>query len=303
VDRAPDDRAPDDRAPDGRRRHVAVAVVLHDGDDPELVADGLWVLGATAVLERPAPGGGVELVAELPDDVVGGLPDGSRVLGPAEDGSSWVAPPTLVRCGRRLVVRATQAGDGGDAEGEEGGAGQGVAGHGVADEGDVVVQVEAGQAFGTGSHASTRLCLALLEPLAPSAARVLDVGCGTGVLGVASLLLGAGTVRAIDVDPVAVRATAAAATRNGVAARVLVDDTPLASIDERYDLVLANLLAPILESLAPELVDRLSPGAALVVGGVLDDQLARVATALSPLRLERTLRDEDWVAAIFRRPS
>lgn len=316
-----------DGAPEDQTRHVAVAVPLHPAhDDPELVADGLFLLGATAVLERPAPDGGVELVAELPADVVDELPTGARVLGPAEDGSSWVAPPTLVRCGRRLVVRATQAGDDGSAgsgaencdgercsagaadhaeggdHGEHGEHGE----HGGAapeSDGDVVVQVEAGQAFGTGSHASTRLCLELLESLAPSATRVLDVGCGTGVLGVASLLLGAGSARAIDVDPIAVRATAAAAVRNGVAERVLVDDTPLSSIDERYDLVLANLLAPILESLGPDLVDRLSPGANLVIGGVLDDQLDRVATALSPLRLEHTVRDEDWVAAIFRHPS
>lgn len=291
-------RAVVDGAPDDATRQVAVAVPLRAGDDPELVADGLWVLGATAVLERPASGGGVELVAELPADVVSELPDGARVLGPAEDGSSWVAPPTLVRCGRRLVVRATQAGD----ESHDGGAGGvGVAVGGAGE--DIVVQVEAGQAFGTGSHASTRLCLELLEPLAPFATRVLDVGCGTGVLGVASLLLGAGTVRALDVQPVAVDATAVAAARNGVADRLEVDDTPLEAIDGRYDLVLANLLAPILESLATELVDRLSPGANLVVGGVLDDQLDRVATALSPLRLERTVSEEDWVAGIFRHPS
>jgi ribosomal protein L11 methyltransferase len=280
-----------------------VAVPLHVDDDPELVADALFVLGATAVLERSGPGGGAELVAELPADVIDELPTGARVLGPAEDGSSWVAPPTLVRCGRRLVVRATQADDDdGDGPGD---APDPIddAGPDPSDRDDVIVQVEAGQAFGTGSHASTRLCLELLEPLAPSATRVLDVGCGTGVLGVASLLLGAATVRAIDIDPVAVGATAAAAERNGVAERVMVDDTPLAAIDERYDLVLANLLAPILEALGPDLVDRLSPGAALVVGGVLDEQLDRVATALAPLRPERTARDEDWVAAIFRHPS
>ncbi|MFN7149007.1 MAG: 50S ribosomal protein L11 methyltransferase [Microthrixaceae bacterium] len=283
-----------DGAPEDGTHHIAVAVALRAGDDPELVADGLFLLGATAVLERSAPDGGVELVAELPADIVDGLPTGARVLGPAEDGSSWVAPPTLVRCGRRLVVRATQADDGPDEDEDE---------DDPSGPDDVVVQVEAGQAFGTGSHASTRLCLELLEPLAPSAMRVLDVGCGTGVLGVASLLLGAGTVRAIDIDPVAVRAAAAAAARNGVAERVMVDDTPLSAIDERYDLVLANLLAPILESLGPDLVDRLSPGASLVVGGVLEGQLDRVAAALPPLRLERTARDEDWVAAIFRPPS
>lgn len=303
-------RAPVDGGPEDRTRHVAVAVPLHAEDDPELVADGLFLLGATAVLERPAPGGGVELVAELPADVVERLPAGARVLGPAEDGSSWVAPPTLVRCGRRLVVRATQADDASDDEADDDASDDETDGDLLEHAGpdpsgpdDVVVQVEAGQSFGTGSHASTRLCLELLEPLAPSVTRVLDVGCGTGVLGVASLLLGAGTLRAIDIDPVAVRATVAAATRNGVAERVVVDDTPLSAIGERYDLVLANLLAPILESLGPDLVDRLSPGATLVVGGVLEDQLDRVATALSPLRPERVVRDEDWVAATFRHPS
>jgi ribosomal protein L11 methyltransferase len=274
---------------------VAVAVPLHVDDDPDLVADGLFLLGATAVLERPAPSDGVELVAELPDDVVDRLPAGARVLGPAEDGSSWVAPPTVVRCGRRLIVRATQADDPAAADAE-------LSDPELSDPDVVVVQVEAGQAFGTGSHASTRLCLELLEPLAPGAGRVLDVGCGTGVLGVAALLLGAGTLRATDVDPVAVAATAAAAVRNGVAERVEVDDTPLSSIDGGFDLVLANLLAPILEVLGPELVARMSPGASLVVGGVLDDQLDRVVAALAPLQPARTVRDEDWVAAVFRHP-
>lgn len=284
---------------------MAVAVPLGAVDDPELVADGLFVLGATAVLERAAPGGGLELVAELPAGAVEGLPSGARVLGPAEDGSSWVAPPTLVRCGRRLVVRATQV-DGRSVDADLSASGPADADlleADVAEPGDVVIQVEAGQAFGTGSHASTRLCLELLEPLAADATRVLDVGCGTGVLGVAALLLGAGTLRAIDVDPVAVTATAAAAERNGVAAQVKVDDAPLSSIEGDDDLVLANLLAPILESLAPDLVARLAPGGHLVVGGVLDDQLDRVVAALAPLELVRVARDEDWVAAVLRHPS
>jgi ribosomal protein L11 methyltransferase len=294
-----------DGAPDDATRHVAVAVPLVTLDDPELVADGLFLLGATAVLERAAPGGGVELVAELPAGVVDGLPAGARVLGPAEDGSSWVAPPTLVRCGHHLVVRATQADDESvDADlAASATADADLIEAVLAEPGDVVIQVEAGQAFGTGSHASTRLCLELLEPLAADATRVLDVGCGTGVLGVAALLLGAGTLRAVDVDPVAVTATAAAAARNGVSAQVEVDGAPLSSIDGPHDLVLANLLAPILESLAPDLVARLAPGAHLVVGGVLDDQLDRVLAALAPLELDRVARDEDWVAAVLRRPS
>jgi ribosomal protein L11 methyltransferase len=291
-----------DGAPEDGSRQVAVAVPLHAGDDPELVGDGLFLLGATAVLERPAPGGGAELVAELPAAVVDALPTGARVLGPAEDGSSWVAPPTLVRCGRRLVVRATQADDPGDEADDRLPNGAGDVAVAPSDV-DVTVQVEAGQAFGTGSHASTRLCLELLEPLAPSAMRVLDVGCGTGVLGVASLLLGASEVRAIDIDPVAVRATAAAATRNGVADRLLVDGAPLASIEGSFDLVLANLLAPILESLGSELVARLSPGANLVIGGVLDDQLDRVVAALAPLQPAQVAHDDDWVAAVLQLPT
>lgn len=274
-------------------RHVAVAVPLGDADDADLVADRLFGLGATAVLEREAQGGGRELVADLPAHAARELP-GARVLGAAEDGSSWVAPTTTVRCGRRIVVRATegltaQVPDVADA-------------HPEVRPGDVVVHVEAGQAFGTGSHASTRLCLELAEDLAPVATTVLDVGCGTGVLGVAALLLGAGSVRAVDIDPVALDATMAAARHNAVDDRLEVDSTPVEQLDGRFDLVLANLLAPILEALAPALTRKVAPGGALVVGGVLDEQVDRVVAALAPLQVLDRRDDDGWVALALGAP-
>ncbi len=272
--------------------------------DPELIADLLFMLGASAVLEREGPGGGTELVADVPAYAVDGLPAGTRVLGPADADQSWVAPPTTVRCGRRIVIRAAAAGS------EQDGAGSVLGG-------DVVVRVTAGRAFGTGSHASTRLCMELLEDLAPNASTVLDVGCGTGVLGIAALLLGAGSVMAIDVDPVAVEATAVAARSNGVADRLVVDSAPLAEVPGTFDLVLANLLAPILEDLGADLAARVAPGGAIVVGGLLAEQVDRVVAALRPLDLVGSLRsvdslqpvdparpdqgdDGDWVSLVFK---
>lgn len=302
---------------------VVVAVPLSDADpamvDPALVADRLFMLGASAVLEREAPGGGSELVADVPAGAVDGLPRGARVLGPADSAASWAAPPTTVRCGRRLVVRATptspESADPGDPGGPDPGdhhSGDhgpgshhprardrpGVSGADARD-GDVVVRVGAGHAFGTGSHASTRLCLELLEGRAPGAATVLDVGCGTGVLGVAALLLGAGSVRAIDVDPVAVEATAVAAHRNGVSDRLTVDDSALSDVAGTFDLVLANLLAPILEDLGADLAARLAPGGAMVVGGVLAEQVDRVVAALDTLQLVDSAAEGDWVSLVL----
>jgi ribosomal protein L11 methyltransferase len=160
----------------------------------------------------------------------------------------------------------------------------------------VEVVVDPGTAFGSGSHASTRLCLAALEPLAPGARRVLDVGSGTGVLGVAALLLGPGTLVALDVDPGAVAATRRAVELNGVADRATVLDGSVSAVAGTFDLVLANLLVPIVEELGPELVARVAPGGAIVVGGLLDHQVDRAVAALSPLALSARRVEADWVA-------
>jgi ribosomal protein L11 methyltransferase len=252
-------------------------------EQAELVADELFSLGASAVSERPGPGDSVVLVADVDPAAVRAAGWPCRVV--TEDpawATSWHDEVGARRCGERLVVRPVRV--------------DGAAPDEAAADAAVEVVVDPGTAFGSGSHASTRLCLAALEPLAPGARRVLDVGSGTGVLGVAALLLGPGTLVALDVDPGAVAATRRAVELNGVVDRATVLDGSVSAVAGTFDLVLANLLVPIVEELGPELVARVAPGGAIVVGGLLDHQVDRAVAALSPLALSARRVEADWVA-------
>lgn len=254
---------------------------LGEGEDTDLVADALFAAGASAVLESEHEGRR-ELVADLTPEMAAGLARPYRVLEPP---ASTSVAPSPRRAGRHLLLVPEGAPGAQQVSAEQ------------------VVHIARGDAFGAGSHVSTRLCLAALEPLAPSAQSVLDVGSGTGVLGVAAALLGAGSVRSLDIDPEAVRTTAATAACNGVGDVVAVELGTLAAggPGSPADLVLANLLAPIVESLADELVAHVAPGGHLVVGGLLLGQRARVIAALDGLDLEQQYVAGDWVTLVLRR--
>jgi ribosomal protein L11 methyltransferase len=173
--------------------------------------------------------------------------------------------------------------------------------------GERVVVLEPGKAFGTGLHETTRLVAAILSDHAAElrGARLLDVGCGSGVLALVALALGAQSARAIDVDPDATAVTRENAERNGVASRVLTDATPVAAITERYLVVVANIEAGTLVELAPALAARTAPGGMLVLSGILapdvaPEQLDEVQAAYSGLKLEEVRRDGEWIAAVLR---
>src|SRR5437867_4484401 len=123
-------------------------------------------------------------------------------------------------------------------------------------------------AFGTGLHPTTRLCLAALEPLAEDGrlvgARVLDVGCGSGILAIAALKLGAAAALGLDTDPIAVQATTANARRNGLARRLRAFEGSLPTGEPPFDVVLANLIAGVLVPLAPLLRDAVRVGGTIV---------------------------------------
>lgn len=135
----------------------------------------------------------------------------------------------------------------------------------------VTVRLDPGWAFGSGSHPSTRMALAALQRHLWPAARVLDLGSGSGVLAVAAVLLGAGGVVAVDVDPEARRATTGNAAVNGVADRVTVTEA-IPDGCPPFDLVVANIGAAVLADLAPVVVGALAPGGVLVLGGLLAEQ-------------------------------
>jgi len=145
----------------------------------------------------------------------------------------------------------------------------------------VVVELDPGLAFGTGTHPTTALCLQWLDGAALEGRRVVDYGCGSGILGIAALKLGAAEVIAVDHDPQALAATRENARRNGVVERLrtLAPDEPLPG---GADLLLANILANVLVELAPTLAPLLPAGGELVLSGILEEQAGEVARAYAP---------------------
>jgi ribosomal protein L11 methyltransferase len=127
-------------------------------------------------------------------------------------------------------------------------------------------------------------------------ATVLDVGCGSGVLAVGACLLGASHATAIDISPASVPTTKLNATANGVADRVDVSNTPLALIDGTYDVVVANILAPVLIELADDLRRVVAPSGVLIISGVLAGGHEHVEAALRPLRRTHLVTLDGWAA-------
>lgn len=170
--------------------------------------------------------------------------------------------------------------------------------------------LDPGMAFGTGTHPSTQQCLLALEQHLRPAARVIDLGCGSGILAIAAARLGAASVLALDIDPLAVEATQANCRRNSVTERVEAQlgslddlDAPRLATFRPADLLLANILAPVLiDMLSSGLERHVAPGGLAVLSGILADQLPGVllqaqAVGLQPVEV---LAAEDWRTLILR---
>jgi ribosomal protein L11 methyltransferase len=167
-----------------------------------------------------------------------------------------------------------------------------------------VIHLDPGMAFGTGTHPTTRMCLRWIARAAAARsspwARVLDYGCGSGVLAVAAGLFGASVVDAVDIDPAAIVATQATAAANRIAVRA---DEPHAMAG-KYALVVANILATPLKLLAPLLASHLESGADLVLSGILERQADELRDAYSPwLALDVADTDDGWILMTGARPS
>ena len=165
--------------------------------------------------------------------------------------------------------------------------------HAAPDPGAVNVILDPGAAFGTGSHPTTRLCLAWLERNVRAGDVVLDYGCGSGILAIAAMRLGAGLARAVDIDPLALEAARYNARANDVQVEV-IDAHQGFPGDARV--TVANILANPLRMLAPTIASHTRPGGALALSGILEPQAAEVIAAYAPwARLDVVDRDDGWV--------
>jgi ribosomal protein L11 methyltransferase len=163
-----------------------------------------------------------------------------------------------------------------------------------------VVRLDPGLAFGTGTHPTTRMCLRWIarHEAALQGARVLDYGCGSGILAIAAALHGATEVDALDIDPAAVQATAQNAHDNGVVLNAGLPDRAAGA----YRVVLANILATPLKLLAPLLAGHVAPGGDLVLAGILARQADELIAAYSPvLRLSVADSEDGWILMTARR--
>lgn len=180
-------------------------------------------------------------------------------------------------------------------------------------EGDqVVIEIDPGMAFGTGTHPTTRLCLEALERIVdavppftgsalPVSFTVLDVGTGSGVLAIASRKLGAGYMVALDIDPQAVEVARQNLANNGITETLEVGTTPVSEITAGFSVVFANILAEDLIRMSPLLSPRLLPGGMLILSGILTEKEAAVMTAYAAtgLRLAEATRLEEWSCLVY----
>ena len=179
-----------------------------------------------------------------------------------------------------------------------------------APDGRVTLRLDPGVAFGTGEHHTTRMCLELLETAVRPSGDMLDLGCGSGILSVAAVLLGAERAVAVDIDPVAEHVALENAALNGVdAARyevligdLLGDEALRARIRRGYDVVAANIVAGVIIALAPFARACCKAGAPFIVSGVIDEREDEVKRALicEGFSVENILRSEGWVAMLLR---
>lgn len=263
-------------------RHGALSVTFVDAADQPLFepppgATPLWsATRVTALFDAAADAAALkrQLAGQFGAEVAGRLIE--EALADQDWERAWLDQFQPMRFGRRLWV--CPAGQAPPVEGET-----------------VIIDLDPGLAFGTGTHPTTALCLEWLDGHPPTARSVLDYGCGSGILAIAALKLGADSLWAVDIDPQALWSTRENAARNGVDARLhtcLPGELP----EREFDLVLANILANPLIELAPQLAARVARGGELVLSGVLREQADAVREAYRPwLVMHEPVERDGWV--------
>jgi ribosomal protein L11 methyltransferase len=263
----------------------------------ELAQLRLWELGATGLEERdqttivrePDPSGTV-VIAAFPDEAsaryalreIRGEYEADIIYVPQQDwATEWRRGFGAQRIGERLLLHPSWE-------------------PAPSKPGDVVLTIDPENAFGSGDHETTRLVLQVLDQRVTGGERVLDVGCGSGVLSIAALRLGAASARATDIEEDAVVVAKRNAELNGVSASMQVSTQPLAEVDGVYDIVLANIETRVLVNMPKDLQARLAPAGVLILSGILRGERDALLAVYAAMKLEACLEEGEWCACILR---
>jgi ribosomal protein L11 methyltransferase len=210
-----------------------------------------------------------------------------QVIDEEDWAEAWKANYHPIRVGQRLLIRPEWIDVAADLE-------------------TVVIALDPGMAFGTGTHPTTQLCLESLEAQMQPGMQVLDLGCGSGILAIAAAKLGAAHVLALDTDPIAVTSTEQNSARNATEAQITAQAGSLDQLEgQQFDLIVVNILARIIIMLCEQgLGNGVRPGGLAIFSGIIEDQAAEVEAALRATGLEPVQRRQqgDWVAIEARRP-
>jgi ribosomal protein L11 methyltransferase len=169
--------------------------------------------------------------------------------------------------------------------------------------GDHVIVLDPGQAFGTGDHPTTRMCLTFLESYASQTTTVLDLGCGSGILAIGAKFVGSPDVLAIDIDPLAVEVAKENFALNSVNVRAEVGDVTELNLESEWDIVVSNIISATLINLAPDAHFALKDGGLWIVSGIIDQNWADVqkAAAKSGFSLVTFNQEDGWTAGVLRK--
>ncbi|MBW1760131.1 MAG: 50S ribosomal protein L11 methyltransferase [Deltaproteobacteria bacterium] len=263
----------------------------------ELAQLRLWELGASGLEERDettlvceAASDQVVLIGAFSDEAaarhalkeIGEEYDAEIIYVPSQDwATEWRRGFSAQRIGKRLLLHPSWEAVQGEPD-------------------DVVLTIDPENAFGSGDHETTRLVLRLLDQWVAGGERVLDVGCGSGVLSIAALRLGAASAIAVDIDEDAVVVARRNAEINGVAERIEASARPLQDIDGAYDIVLANIETRVLVHMPEPLQGRLAAGGILILSGILRAETDELLAAYAPMRLEECVEEGEWCACLLR---
>lgn len=265
----------------------------------EFVSDLLWSLGVVAIEEHWDPDGVVRLQTSLGDDIevvkqaMNSLPvvlDWSTTTVNETVANTWreFAQPTVI--GRRIVIAPVWCAEQEVAEA-------------VASLPDpnqvIVIPIEPASTFGMGDHPTTMSSLLMIEKYLKSDDVLIDVGCGSGVLGIGALRMGASRAIGMDINPSCVPVSQENARLNQVSERWSVTTEPVAVIGFPANIVVANILAPALIELSSELKRLTRPDGVLIISGVLAEHYEHVAAALEPLREFDRIEHGGWAAVAF----